>query len=1028
MKKTYQYLSLSLLLCAGMYGCLKPESPKNNKTSLEDLAANEEVAGYLKSFQGRGALTDGSSPTPATQSVTKFRYPDDLSLELVLSEPQITQPVDISFDHRGRLWVVQYNQYPFPKGVKVTGVDNHLRFNFDKVPLPPPDGAKGADKITMFEDTDGDGRFDKSTDVITGLNITTSVALGRGKIWVLSPPYLLAYPDPDGDGLPNGKPSVHLEGFGLQDTHAVANSLCWGPDGWLYGGQGSTALANINSSVSKNVAFKGQAIWRYHPESQIFEIYAEGGGNTFNIEMDSKGRVYSGNNNDDRGPNFKQGAYYPKSLGKHGPHTNPYVFGNLENMALTGEPKRFTHALIKYEGGALPTRYQEKMIAINPLLRYVQMVDFVPTGSTFANIDREKILETEDKWFRPVAIKAGPDGAVYISDWYDSRLSHVDPRDTWDKMSGRIYKIRSGNKPAVTPGFDLSKYSNDELIKLLSHSNKWYRQQALRQFADRKDRSVVSRLLPLLQSGEAQTALEALWAIHLSGGLTDNLLLSTLKHKDPFVRLWAVKLSGDQKKVSPAVSEGLRQLATSESHPEVRSQLACTAKRLPAQDALPIVKNLVIYHDDAADPDMPLLLWWAIESKAATDHQLILDFFKDQKVWDQKTVKEALLKRIMQRYVMAGEPADFAACTRLLEMAPSKEHAGLLLTGLEEGLRGRKITDLPADLVRTLQPYLAESSGGSLAFEVRQGKQEAVDQALKIIANPAESLSARLTYIRLMGELNQPGAVPVFLSVVLSGKSTGAIQQAALQSLQRYDQPGIGVKIASAYPDQLRADPDVRLAALSLFASRPSWAHQMMNDIVATKKIHKEDVPDQIVRRLLLLNEKGIQADVEKLWPQVKLSSSAEINEQIVKAEKALQSGTGTVAHGKVVFTNLCSSCHKLYNEGGNIGPDLTGYDRGNIKELLLNIADPNAFIREGYVNYHLVTTDGRTITGNILSQNNRSVTIKPFGEDPLSIGVEQIKEMTPQKTSVMPERLLEGISDQQLRDLFTFITQQKKE
>lgn len=1028
MKKVYQYLSVALVLCAGLYGCLKPEGQKNSKTPLEDLAANEEVAGYLKAFQGRGALTDGTSPTPAEKSVAHFRYPDDLRLELVLSEPQITQPVDISFDHRGRLWVVQYNQYPFPKGLKITGVDNHIRLNFDKVPLPPPVGVKGADKITMFEDTDGDGRFDKSTDVISGLNIATSVALGRGKIWVLSPPYLLAYPDPDGDGKPDGKPSVHLEGFGLQDTHAVANSLCWGPDGWLYGGQGSTASANISSAVSKNVAFQGQAIWRYHPESQVFEIYAEGGGNTFNIEMDSKGRIYSGNNNDDRGPNFKQGAYYPKALGKHGPHTNPYVFGNLENMILTGEHKRFTHALIKYEGGALPSGYNEKMIALNPLQRYVQMSDFVPDGSTFSNLDREKILETDDNWFRPVAIKAGPDGAVYISDWYDSRLSHVDPRDTWDKASGRIYKIQGKNTPASFPKFDLSKYSNDQLAALLSNPNKWYRQQALRQFGDRKDRSAVSTLLPLLQSGDAQTPLEALWAIHLSGGLTDDLILTTLKHQDPFVRLWAVKLSGDGKKVSPAVSNGLAQLASIEPHAEVRSQLVCTAKRLPAADAMPVIHNLIIHHDDSADPDMPLLTWWAIEAKAGADRKAVLDLFRENKVWEQKIVKEALLKRIMQRYVMAGEPADFDACTELLKMAPSKESAALLMAGLEEGLRGRKITDLPSTLLAAAKPYQTEAAGGALALDLRQGKQEALDKAFKVIADPNENISLRIGYIRVLGEINQPASVPVLLATVLSGKSSGAIRQAGLQALQRYDQPEIGQKILAAYPDGLRADPDVRVAALSLFTSRASWTGQLMGDIVQTKKIHKEDVPDQLVRRMMLLDDKNIQADVEKLWPKVKFSSSSEINNQIARAEKALSAGNGTSTQGKIVFTNLCGSCHKLFDEGGTIGPDLTGYDRGNHKELLLNIADPNAYIREGYVNFHIITTDGRTIDGNVTDQNNRSVTIKPFGEESISLSVDQIKEITPQKTSIMPERLLEGLDDQKIRDLFAYMMKQEKE
>src|SRR5690554_4746933 len=534
-ENAFAILFLSILT---LLGC-----GKNDTSEMSRYAANEEVARFMENYEGRGVLTDPDSRlTPPEEALQGFRYPDDLSLELVLSEPDIIQPLQISFDHRGRLWVVQYHQYPYPEGLKITAIDNHTRVKFDRVPEAPPGGIKGADKITFFEDTDGDGRYDKATDAITGLNIATAVALGRGKIWVLNPPYLLAYADPDGDGLPEGEPEVHLEGFGLEDTHAVANSLTWGPDGWLYGAQGSTTTANVSSAVSKDVAFLGQAIWRYHPESKVFEIFAEGGGNNaFNVEIDSKGRIFSGSNGYDRGPYYKQGAYYIKSWGKHGPLTNPYAFGYLPNMPLEGERKRFTHSFIKYEGGSLPEKYDNQMFAINPLHHFVQLTSFEEHGSSFKNVDGPIILETEDQWFRPVDVKLGPDGAVYMADWYDSRLSHVDPRDTWHKSSGRIYRLRdkAGTKPL--PAFDLSTYSHAELAGLLSHDNKWFRREALRQFGDRKDPSAIGVLLPMLKSGDAQEALEALWAINLSGGLTDELAVQTMKHADPFVRMWAVR-------------------------------------------------------------------------------------------------------------------------------------------------------------------------------------------------------------------------------------------------------------------------------------------------------------------------------------------------------------------------------------------------------------------------------------------------------------------------------------------------------
>ena len=695
-------------------GCSSGE--KNDNIRIEDVAANEEVASYMKAFEGRGDLADSSQPTPPQEALAAFRYPDDLQLELVLSEPDIHQPLDISFDHRGRLWVVQYNQYPYPQGVKVTGIDHHLRLIFDNVPAPPPQGVQGADKITFFEDTDGNGSYDKATDAITGLNIATSVALGRKKIWVLSPPYLIAYPDPNGDGLPDGSPVVHLEGFGLEDTHAVANSLRWGPDGWLYGAQGSTTTANISSAVSKNISFMGQAIWRYHPDTQVFEIFAEGGGNTFDIEIDEKGRIFSGDNGVDRGVYYKQGAYYEKNWGKHGALTNTYAFGNLPNMPLEGDKKRFTHAWIKYDGGSFPARYQGDIVAINPLQSYVQLTRLQSVGSTFSNIDEERILETEDNWFRPVDIKAGPEGAIYIADWYDSRLSHIDPRDTWHKSSGRIYRLKNKEPQPPLPAFDLSTYNNDQLVALLSHPNKWFRQQALRQFADRKDRMAVPKLMQLVASENGQLALEALWAIHLSGGFTDSVACNALQHKDPFVRMWAVRLSGDDNKVSPEVSRQLAELAYREQHAEVRSQLASTAKRLPGPDAIPIIKNLLQHAEDVNDLDNPLLIWWALESKAESDREAVVTMFKDKALWKSAIVQNALLQRIMQRYIMAGGTENMQACASLLNLAPDIKHAKALLDGLEEGLRGRDINSLPSYLLKipsALSKYIWRRTPGT---------------------------------------------------------------------------------------------------------------------------------------------------------------------------------------------------------------------------------------------------------------------------------------------------------------------------
>lgn len=998
---------------------------ETNAPKIEDVAANEDVAKYMEAFKGLGALTDSTLPTQPQKALSHFRYPDDLSLDLVLSEPEIVQPVELSFDHRGRLWVVQYHQYPFPNGLKVVSVDNFLRVKFDKTPVPPPGGIQGADKITIFEDTDGNGTYDKSTDAITGLNIATSVTTGRGKIWVLNPPYLLAYPDSDGDGLPNGEPVVHLNGFGLEDTHAVANSLRWGPDGWLYGAQGSTTTASISSAVSKNIAFSGQVIWRYNTDTKVFEVFAEGGGNTFNVEFDSKGRLYSGNNGSDRGPYYKQGGYYPRSLGKHGPYTNPYTFGNLANMELKGEKVRFTHSLIKYEGGKLPAPYQGKMIAVNPLLNYVQLTRFVPNGSTFKNVDEKRILETDDHWFRPVNIMAGPDGAVYIADWYDSRLSHVDPRDTWHKSSGRIYRIRSKEGSVTMPKFDLSKYSNAQLIKLLENDNKWFRQQALRQFADRKDKSVIPKLLPLLQLKDSKLALEALWAIHLSNGLNDKIAGIALDHQDQYVREWAVRLLGDRKKVSPVLSMRLAMLAAKETSLAVRSQLAATAKRLPGLVSIAIIQNLLKNQDDVNDPDIPLLIWWAIEAKAESDRDAVLSIFADKGIWQKRLVQDVVLKRLMQRYIMSAGDANYKAASRLISLAPSKADAKILMSGLREGLRGRDAIGLSPELTKAIQPYQSELFGGPLALAIRQGDAKAVDKALGIIADENADLDHRLSYIKIMGQTNQPKSVPVLLKIVESSRSSGALKQTALQALQRYDVADIGLRVVKAYP-QFRGDEGVRNAAIDLFASRSEWTHDLLHAIEKTKKISKGDVPEQVARRLKLLNDPGIAKAVDRFWPNVKLATSSEKNETITKYSKLIKSGTGDQNKGRALFSMHCGSCHRMFNEGGEIGPDLTGYERSNVNYLLLNIIDPNADIREGYVVHRITTMDGRILEGKIAARNGDALTLQSLAGKEITLSATQIKEMKALQTSIMPERILDPLTDQEISDLFAYLMKYK--
>jgi len=169
-------------------------------------------------------------PLSPAESMARFKVAPDLQLDQVLAEPLVRQPVFMNFDERGRLWVVEYLQYPSPAGLKMLSHDSFWRSVYDKVPPPPPHHFKGADRITIYEDTAGNGIFDSHKTFLDGLNIVTAVTKGRGGVWVLNPPYLLFYPDKNNDDIPDGDPEVRLSGFGLEDTHSVVNSLRWGPE------------------------------------------------------------------------------------------------------------------------------------------------------------------------------------------------------------------------------------------------------------------------------------------------------------------------------------------------------------------------------------------------------------------------------------------------------------------------------------------------------------------------------------------------------------------------------------------------------------------------------------------------------------------------------------------------------------------------------------------------------------------------------------------------------------------------------
>jgi putative heme-binding domain-containing protein len=971
-------------------------------------AANEAVRKIMETYAGRGTLADDTPPTEPAEAVKQFQLRPDLAIDLMAAEPDVVQPLYASWDSKGRMWVTQYIQYQFPAGLKIVSYDQHLRAQFDKVPPPPPRGVKGADKITVLEDSNGDGFFDKHTDVITGLNIASAALHGMGRIWVLNPPYLLSYPDADGDGLPDGDPEVELSGFGLEDTHSVATSLTWGLDGWLYGANGSTTTGNVSSANSKNVRWEGQCVWRYHPRRKIFEVYAEGGGNTFSLEIDSKGRVFSGTNNGKtRGMHYEQGSYGIKGWGKHGPLTNPYAFGWFEHMAHEGDEKRFPQAFTIYEGGLLGSAYEGRILAPNSLANLVYVSDVAQRGSTFRTRDAEPLLTSPDRWFRPVWSGVGPDGGFYMADWYDTRLSHVRPVDDWHKTSGRIYRVRPASGAPKLEPFDLSTADPAALTGLLSHPNKWFRKQAVLEIGWRGLEELIPRLKAMPMTLEVLWALDALDA-------ADPL---PFDHEDAHVRRWAVKIAGER---GGDGSPELAGLAKSESSLEVRAQLLASARRLDAARALPL-----LWAGTAEDESghLGLLAWWALESKAGADRAAVFEFLAaDSEFLKTALFRDALAERLAKRYALAGSREDFEACARLLALQVDEPVKQRFLAGISTAFEGGELPELPDALAAALREHLASQTGGDLTLALRSGDQSAVKQAITLLGDKEAGNAARIAVARTLSELGKTEAMPAMLAV-LNGTGSASLKRGVLQAAARFDDLRLPQAILGGYEGKFAGDQALREDAWRALASRKDWA-VLLARAVKDFKLPPRHAPLDVVRQLAAHDDPEIQQVIQAHWLAVLAGGPSEEKEREMERIRSVLAADSAGDHekGKLQFAARCAVCHKLFGEGGDIGPDLTGYERGNLTFWLENIFNPSLEIREGYGAYIARLKSGQVLTGIIDAQDAAGVVLKDMAGNRHPVRQADLDSLEASPLSMMPESLTTGMSDADLRDFFSYL------
>ncbi len=982
------------------------------------------------------ALGQGYPPEEAASRMTPA---EGLEVQLVASEPAVRQPVAIEFDDRGRLWVVQYIQYPNPEDLQRVAVDRYSRTKYDRLPMPPPHGPKGADKLTILIDEDKDGYAETSKDFVTGLNLASGLAFGYDGVFVLQTPYLLYYADKDHDDVPDGDPEVCLTGFGMEDAHSVANSLMWGPDGWLYGLQGSTVTANI-----RGIEFQ-QGVWRYHPRTKAFELFSEGGGNMWGLDYDRDGQLLACTN---YGPyimiHAMQGAYYWKSFGKHGDLHNPYTYGYFEHV--THHEAKGGHVATGgqlYQGGALPAQYDGAFIHANLLSHLVQWSTVERTGSTFESTLQGTLADSNDTWFAPSDMTTGPDGAIYVCDWHDARMAHPDPDATWDRSNGRIYRIAPPSHP-VEPAFDLRTKSNAELVDLMGHKNAWFARRARVLLASRETADVQETLAHnIAQTDNRTLAMESLWTQFASGNYPPESLTTLLRHEDPMFRFWGVRLLGDQGEVSGESVSALAELAKRESDVRVQAQLAATAKRLAPEQTVQLVDALLRNASDDTDTFLPLLIWWAIEpnsERAAAGEGPLLHA-------DTPLVREALRPRLLRRLVAQGDTAWDDAGARILAGAYETAHLDALLEHLNLGLDDRAGrqgstmkgalydtyseagSDQPTDAVREvpLSPALrqriislwdiAPDNAVRLALATRLEHAPALSLAKLTIANAKANDALRMALIGPYSKAVGEETVPDLLDLAI-GEESDSLRQAALSALRRFDDPSIGTTLARHYPD---LPPSLLVNTRQLLFSRAPWTRALL-ELVEAGTIAADAIPVFELRRVAQHEDEGLNALVQRHWGNVGGGTPEALLAEMRRLNNDLRAKPGDPDAGALLFTANCAQCHQLFGEGHAVAPDLTQSNRMDTDYLLVSLVNPNLVVRKEYVQYAVETKDGGFYNGIVTARSPGSVTLLNANEEKTTIATSDIAEIREAGLSLMPEGLLAPLTPDELRNLFAYL------
>jgi putative heme-binding domain-containing protein len=974
-------------------------------------------------------------PYSPQEALGHMTVPEGFAVELVASEPDIVNPIAMTFDERGRIWITESIEYPR----KSAGV--------------------GRDRVKILEDTDRDGRADRVAVFAEGLNIPTGVAVGHGGAWVLNAPDLLFLREKDGKETSR---EVVLTGFGRTDTHELPNSLTWGPDGWLYGLNGVFNQCRVRSNNGKEYRFNC-ALWRVHPRTHEFQVVCEGTSNPYGLAWDTEGSaiVEACHWANDHLFHFVETGHYQRQAGTFPPFTIP--IGSITDH---GHQKTAYCGLAFLETDAYPPQFRGRVVVGNIHGGAINVDRLQRDGATYLAKGEADLMSGNDAWFMPVALKIGPDGSLYVLDWYDryhcSQDAARDPEGV-DRLKGRLYRLRYQNTPRA-PRMNLATESDDQLMARLASGNIYFRETAQRILTERLvagSRSLRAKLEGLARSSvgadpssvavmrrvdvkrlktpnrksevdqslvtlaptssEREARLHALWVLIGSGALEPGFHLRMLAHSDSACRAWGVRAAGDFGRVSSDIDKKVAALAR-DSSPDVQLQVVIASRKINGFDAVPVLHEVLARCEH--DKLISSIAWNNLHPLLETDGPRFLALMES--AGRLSPALGALSPRLVERILSApnpNAPAVAAFIDYLVGRDP--EHAKECLSAISaklSALPGPAFAELKLALQPTLRDLVARETDTALFLSAqllaaRLGLVQVDAATIRTRFTSADQPEAiRLQALDALMAYRDPGLLDALPKVFAS--DTPSFLRHTFAVLGRMEDPKLADVLLDQYP---KLAPELQPLVIDLMLQRESWARKLLEAVLANK-LSKGVLHANHLRKILEGNDREALWAVEKAFGKIRGERNPDREKVVTEMAQFCRQHRGNPYRGQTVFRNVCAQCHTIYGEGGKVGPDITANGRASFEQLLSNIFDPSLVIGPGYQVTTVVTQDGRNLTGLVLEDNEQRIVLRLPGEGEETVPRHQVKYTRVSSLSMMPEGIETLLDKQDLGDLLAFL------